>query len=250
MVQQGLPHEELLDRLWNLRAVEASLDAEQRLRRGWLLRSEAPYHLRPTRRAELLAKLQVRRLIDLRTDVERCAAFDPIDGIVVESYPLPDVSRDPDLLDGTRSLEDAYVAMLDEHGPTVARAVAALAGDGPVLVHCTAGKDRTGIVIALALDLLGVERDTIVSDYAASGANLARLTEGFRRARVEPPWSSLPPAVQASPPGAIEQALAHVRDGWGSTRSFLLAHGVAPASLTALVADLVEEATGSSAEAS
>ena len=42
-----------------------------------------------------------------------------------------------------------------------------------MLVHCTAGKDRTGVAIALLLDAVGAERDAVVADYAASEANLS-----------------------------------------------------------------------------
>jgi len=62
---------------------------------------------------------------------------------------------------------------------TVVRIVCALAGR-PVLVHCAAGKDRTGLVTALLLRLLGVDDDDIVADYLRSGPAMARIVERFR----------------------------------------------------------------------
>src|SRR5438034_394341 len=54
----------------------------------------------------------------------------------------------------------------------VTRSGSSYGADAPVVVHCTAGKDRTGIVVALALLAVGVDRETVVSDYALTEANL------------------------------------------------------------------------------
>jgi len=49
---------------------------------------------------------------------------------------------------------------------------------GPVIVHCAAGKDRTGIACALVLTALGVDRETIFADYEASNASLDQIARG------------------------------------------------------------------------
>ncbi|MFP3381581.1 tyrosine-protein phosphatase, partial [Bacillus sp. SIMBA_069] len=61
------------------------------------------------------------------------------------------------------------------HGTQLATAVRLIAdsGEDPVLVHCTAGKDRTGLVVALALLAAGVDREDVVADYAQTADNLA-----------------------------------------------------------------------------
>ena len=51
---------------------------------------------------------------------------------------------------------------------------------GPSIVHCAAGKDRTGVVIAIALHVIGVPRDTIVADYAATGERLEAILARLR----------------------------------------------------------------------
>lgn len=65
-----------------------------------------------------------------------------------------------------------YRAMVDDQAARVGAAIGAIADAPPgcVIVNCHAGMDRTGVVIALTLDLLGVPADLIVADYAASGA--------------------------------------------------------------------------------
>ena len=69
-----------------------------------------------------------------------------------------------------------YRAYLDERGHhlvTAARVVAA--SPGATLVHCAAGKDRTGVTVAMLLDAVGVERSAVVADYAATNDVIEEL---------------------------------------------------------------------------
>ncbi len=74
----------------------------------------------------------------------------------------------------------AYMSYLRRRPDSISGAVRTIAGsERAVLVHCAAGKDRTGLVVALALDAAGIDRETILADYLATGeridAILARL---------------------------------------------------------------------------
>jgi protein tyrosine/serine phosphatase len=81
--------------------------------------------------------------------------------------------RQSDLTD----LGDHYVGYVRDAGPNVGRALRVLAdpGSGTTLVHCAAGKDRTGVVVALALSLVGVTRDAVVADYVRSAERIERI---------------------------------------------------------------------------
>jgi protein tyrosine/serine phosphatase len=73
-----------------------------------------------------------------------------------------------------------YLGYLEDRPDSVVAALRAIAGSpGAALVHCAAGKDRTGVIVALALLTVGVERDAVIADYTATGdritAILARL---------------------------------------------------------------------------
>ena len=70
-----------------------------------------------------------------------------------------------------------YCWWLRERQTGVAAAMTAIADapSAPILVHCHAGKDRTGVVVALVLRLAGVDVDTIADDYAISGVQLAEM---------------------------------------------------------------------------
>ena len=74
----------------------------------------------------------------------------------------------------------AYGQILRHAGPAVGDVLRLLAdGDGAVLVHCSAGKDRAGCVVAVVLSLLGVEDGVVAEEYALSERGLADLREGF-----------------------------------------------------------------------
>ena len=77
--------------------------------------------------------------------------------------------------EGAGTFFELYLAWLDGSGAAFADAVHALARPGalPALVHCTAGKDRTGVLMALVLDVLGVGEKAIVADYLQSHERLS-----------------------------------------------------------------------------
>jgi protein tyrosine/serine phosphatase len=73
---------------------------------------------------------------------------------------------------------DHYAGYLANRAEAVSGALAVVAGSrGATVVHCAAGKDRTGTVVALALDTAGVEHDAIIEDYALTAQRLERIIE-------------------------------------------------------------------------
>lgn len=140
------------------------------------------------------------------------------------------------------TLGDLYVAML-EHAATsfaeFARLVSAATVDPPsaVLVHCTAGKDRTGVSTALVLDAVGVERSAIVADYASSQKNLAGPWSEGMYAMVQkfgiPLTDQIRDLISGTPAAAIEQALAWI-DAQGGSAAYLRSGGLTDAELAAL----------------
>ena len=110
-----------------------------------------------------------------------------------------------------------------------------------VIVHCTAGKDRTGIVIALLLELLGVSRDQIAEDYELSNESIPRLIEyleakGRRPDLPREQWE----ARLVTPAERIAELLELVDRDYGSARDYLTANGVSEESLHRIVDLLVE----------
>jgi len=146
------------------------------------------------------------------------------------------------------TLRDIYTFILDTRGDRLAAAVLAVAEPGalPAIVHCSAGKDRTGLTVMLILDLLGVPDEIIAADYALTAELLGEEARAAIRrlaatAAGEEP-ADLPKDLMSSPPELILEALARVRAGHGSARGYLRAHGATDQALDALVeALLVDE---------
>jgi protein-tyrosine phosphatase len=183
-----------------------------------------------------LAELGLSTVIDLRTldEAEQRGSF-PVDRFPVSYVGLPLT----DVLPATETLSDwreaAYVAtrygsMVAEGGAVLTAAIDALAGSGalPAVMHCSAGKDRTGVLSALLLAFLGVPDETIVADYALSAAAMDRL---LARLKAEYPEAQdeverYAPAILHVVPETMEQFLADVRAGYGTYDELAASLGV------------------------
>ena len=153
-------------------------------------------------------------VIDLRAEDERHGAGRLADGLAsagatVHSFPLYDRVSAGTLFVPTAEgishpLEAFYRAILVRHADAIRSVIEILADPAnlPAMVHCTAGKDRTGMVVALLLSVAGVDDETIVNDYALTGANLTEEWMESRRgdaARYDLTWEALKPALETAP---------------------------------------------------
>ena len=155
------------------------------VRPGVLLRTEALDHLSPGDVRRLLEVHGVRQVLDLRTDSERvrhgrgelfAAGVDThlLSFIPEEGRALPELDADLD------PMVRNYLAYLGDRGANVVEGVRRIAGlrDGATVVHCAAGKDRTGVLVGLVETIAGVPREDVVADYAMSAT---RIEQMFRR---------------------------------------------------------------------
>jgi protein-tyrosine phosphatase len=228
----------------NLRDLGGYATEDGRLTR-WrrVLRADSPHGLSPEGRARLRAE-GVRCVIDLRTADEAAAQPNPFaadPGVTFRALPLvPDLApaallaeaaRGGDVLGGfyTRALEEHRAAMRD-----VLSAIAA-APEGAVMVHCTVGKDRTGLVAALVLAVAGVGEEAIVADYALTEAMIATLAAGMidnaRRHGADPAAVA---RLMAAPEGTMRATLAGLAARHGSVAGYLDRIGLAPGDRSAL----------------
>jgi protein-tyrosine phosphatase len=149
----------------------------RRVREGRLLRSGVLHRLTPGA-VEALRAMDIRAICDLRRTEERRLHPNPCLGTAcrtfewdtaVESSPMRERGfiESPSLEDARRAMVGMYERLPYLLQPRLAGVFEALAhaGDGATLVHCSAGKDRTGVAVALVLETLGVPRETIVVDY-------------------------------------------------------------------------------------
>ncbi|MEU4197351.1 HAD-IA family hydrolase [Kribbella sp. NPDC026611] len=150
-----------------------------------LIRSETLDAVDPT----LLEAVRPGLVLDLRSDweleqphpLEADPAYQRIPWIDPEAEMLRVPEDEPRKVDVYRNSLTRNAA----HIGRVFRAIAAAPADQPVVVHCRAGKDRTGLVVALLLDLVGVPRATIADDYAISEVLLG-IQDGPEAARTRP----------------------------------------------------------------
>lgn len=230
----------------------------KRVRRGLVYRSGA---LGSLTEADVmhLAKLGVKLVCDLRGEDERVA--DP-DRLPTEPAPeylhLPLTVEDdrrrrlrallinPALL-GDMMTEMYTRTMIDRNAKLYGGILRRLADPAnlPTVIHCTAGKDRTGMAVALLLLALGVPEDIIIADYSLSNLYFKHFREYGAKAISSVRWMGLgvedmQPLLVANP-DTLRAALAHLREQYGSVESYLLLMaGLDEETLAALRANLLE----------
>lgn len=153
---------------------------------GRLLRSEFPHTLSEAGLRALL-DLGIGAVVDLRTESERERRPSPLVDAGVNTLHAPIFTDDEDYPDHLSTAGEVYCWWLHERSAGIARAMNAIAGapSAPILVHCHAGKDRTGVIVGLVLRLAGVSIDAIADDYAISGIQLADMLARDRVTAVE-----------------------------------------------------------------
>ena len=189
--------------------------------------------------ADRLRELGIVTVIDLRTPEELARGRAP-EGISDAFHHLPmfdvvpDWSADPDVASPT-FLADRYLEMVESGRAAVARALEVLAEPPslPAVFHCAAGKDRTGIVAAILLELLGVDRSTVVADYALSHDAMIKMEAWI--SQVHPEWSGKRPAVVIEArPETMETFLVSIDERFGSVEGLVADLGVGRATIEAL----------------
>jgi protein-tyrosine phosphatase len=133
-------------------------------------------------------------------------------------------------------LVQAYLSYITGRPDSIVASLRVIAtARGATLVHCAAGKDRTGVVVALALDAAGVDRALIVEDYLATGQRIeAVIARLIRSPTYRPELEGHSPQDHAPVPGTIERVLELLDDRFGGSRAWLSAHGLTSAELERL----------------
>jgi protein-tyrosine phosphatase len=180
----------------------------------------------------VLRQLGIRTVIDLRTGHELEQSRFDVEAHPVEFHHFPFIKSLSNAEDFARApgfLGLQYRQMLEDAAPQIVGALSALAAPDarPAVFHCTAGKDRTGLLSALVLSLLGVPEETVVADYALSGVAMARL-----RAKlvVKYPDGKLliedSDAVFSADPSNMVALFAHLMERHGTVTAYASAIGV------------------------
>jgi protein-tyrosine phosphatase len=129
-----------------------------------------------------------------------------------------------------------YLGYLEDRPDQVVGAVRSIARDeGAALVHCAAGKDRTGVVTALALTAAGVRPEAVVADYAATGERIEAILGRLRRSPTYARDIDRRPIEAHRPrPETMKAFLGEVDACYGGVARWLTGHGLTPEELSLL----------------
>jgi protein-tyrosine phosphatase len=200
--------------------------AGDQLRPGVLWRSENPV-LTHLQLQHSIATLGLTRVVDLRSRAEVAHACHDWTALGIDHV------RAPLSAGAASSWHDRYTSYVENRPANVVSALRAVmdADGAPVLVHCAAGKDRTGVVVALVLSLLGVRRSDIVDDYVRTAPAVEAILRRLEAAGV-PGVVSTPEFIAAQQPTAdIMEAFLDWLEERGGAETWVLDQGVSPVSL-------------------
>ncbi|SPL91398.1 protein tyrosine/serine phosphatase [[Actinomadura] parvosata subsp. kistnae] len=233
-----------------------------RTRRGQIFRADNLQGLTPADVELLVGELRLRHVVDLRSNAEvALEGPGPLTRVpevrhhhltlFAEGGRHTDVEADT--IDGDRVLPWAervideelrvtgfYFGYLRDRPDSVVAALRAMAlADGASLVHCAAGKDRTGVLCALALEVAGATREAIVEDYVATGERLELILKRLRGSATYRDDLDSRPADDHMPRARyIEQFLGVLDDRFGGPLGWLAENGWTDADTEAMRARL------------
>ena len=181
------------------------------------------------------AALRIQTVLDLRSDTE-CARRPGLPGSRHIALSGPPAAGHPPrtAAEGVRRLRDVYCGVLDHASGGIGMVFRAIAAPGalPAVVHCHAGKDRTGVVVALLLELVGVERTIVLDEYARSAPLGRDDDDSYQRMIANGYGEAAASAMLAPSRRALREALEHLDRDWGGTERYLVeAAGVDPGTL-------------------
>jgi protein-tyrosine phosphatase len=230
---------------------------------GRLLRSDNLQDLSPADVARLVDDIGVTTVVDLRSSAELAsegpAPLDSVPGVWHAHHPvIPELGSATDAIaealltriqmDRSRFPDDPtcghYLGYLEDRPDQVVAALQSIArAPGAALVHCAAGKDRTGVVVALALTAAGVRPEAVVADYSATGDRIEAILGRLRRSRTYArDIDSQPVVAHLARPETMAAFLQQMDARYGGVVRWLADHGFGDDDLRLLRAKLRDDA--------
>jgi protein-tyrosine phosphatase len=222
-------------------------DGDARIRPRRLLRADNLQELSPADIHTLVDDLGLTTVVDLRTTSEvkqegpgPLTAVESVRhvhlSVMPESMGMTDAAAEALAINRRRVAEERspddllmsyYLDYLADRPESIVGALRAVAeAPGAALVHCAAGKDRTGVVVAMALTVAGVPREVVIADYLATGERIDLVLDRLRRS---PTYAAdidkLPAAEHAPRVGTMRGFLDQLDESHGGVLGWLSAHG-------------------------
>jgi len=179
---------------------------------------------------ETIIDLRDRREVEISPTIKIAPSNGPT-SLTIINLPLMEMDSESGKgnFDHLTSIEELYLWMLGAFQSNIARVMKEIADskDGTVLFYCHSGKDRTGLIAAMLLDVVQVPRSVIAEDYALSASLLEPAGETiFADFALTPERREKLKIFMGSPPGAILAVLHYINSTYGSVVDYLLSGGV------------------------
>ena len=222
----------------------------KKIKAGVVVRSDNPKGMTEQGHIDLMAVVGPRTMIDLRIEVEvehdgYTIKDESVTVVNFPMLPLSGVTQEQIDAGAFDNLIDDYMGQIEINGDSVLSALRIIASSDqhPVLYHCTAGKDRTGIVTAMLLDILGVEHETIAADYHLTTENMLPIIERIRNAPVykENGLAYAPAWIFSSDPETMLAFLERMTAKYGSAEGWALQRGLTQDEINAIREHLLEQ---------
>jgi protein-tyrosine phosphatase len=194
-----------------------------------MFRADGLQSLTSTDVTHLQDELRLSAVIDLRSTSE---LTNDGRGLLAETriafhhVPFFDGSRsEQQQMPADLTLAQMYIGMIERASEPIARAIRVLSETEPgasAVYHCAAGKDRTGVLSAILLSLLGVDEELIVADYALSQDSMDKVIERLDSLRgYDDMWQELPPETLHARPETMRGLLDQMNERWGGVEGYV-----------------------------
>ena len=235
------------EQVFNLRDMGGYLTADGRqVRWRRLIRSSEHHRMTEAEATAFVSEVPLATVIDFRADGETEHRLEPgplvSDGVTRIHLGMGDPKEK------YRAREEGewtpgFASTLDSGAVQWTATIHALAEEDayPALFHCVTGKDRTGVMGALILNLLGVDDETIIEDYGLSQRGMDTMFESLQARGIVGADEERNPAMGVVP-AAMREMLDVLREKYGTARNFFEAQGVAAGTLDRVVDLLLEPA--------
>lgn len=233
----------LLEKAFNIRDLSGYKSEAGEITSGLFLRGDSFEKLSEGDRDALMA-IGVKTVVDLRNQDEITrtpSVFDEHPEVLYVNIPiLPPGTQEKMIQQSgmTFLMSDLYIVILDNSQSALKEVFTTLASsDGRVLFHCSAGKDRTGIISAILLRLAGIDNETVVADYCLTEVFLKEKLDSIKKAAKQKDYGipgNLIDEMMSAKGATMEKLLKHLEDTYGGAETYLVTIGLSKAEIETL----------------
>jgi protein-tyrosine phosphatase len=229
----------------------------RKVARGRLFRSGELHHMSGSDTSIFTDEIKIKSVIDLRDSISgENLEIGEIENLDVQQFSVPLIiisggNTEYDNEEETRIFKDftncgeIYLYRLNTigFGRQIVQVLEIIADSDnlPLVFHCSAGKDRSGVIAAMVLGILGVSDKDIVEDYTQTGLHMGKIIDRWKNETVfTEVLNNLQPYQLEAVPESMETILSGIYREHGSIREYLLANGAEKALFTRLEELLLE----------